>query len=323
MQTEQIRKELYEDPDFKQIIGLILDLKEILPKFDSINGYIYPELAKFVEGKEENTAKILEKMATAQVLDKKLYDIELRCPKCKNPNFSTKYLCPFCESMEIFNNLLVEHISCGKNSTLSNLKQASIFDFCPNCQKKFVEGEYRIIGKWFECSTCGKQIKNPLVTHVCRNCENKFSFDDAIRQEIFSYSLSSIAENEVKTVAVLSSEIKKLLKKANYAVREENVLKGKSGMDHRFDFICSDKKKTIAIDVLISGESIQEIEIIKEQNKFYDTGIEIYLIVIPKLSQPASIVAKSYQLKIVESSNKKEAIEGLRKLLIQSFGKSN
>jgi hypothetical protein len=317
LERDEIRRELYKDSRLEALIILLSDNKKIEPKFDLSNGYTYPDLDKIMpENAGENKDDFLKRVVTAKVLDKELFDIEFRCPKCKSPDFSTRYLCPFCESMTIIKNLLVEHINCGQTSTKSNLREESWFDFCPNCNKKYSEGGYRIVGKWFECSNCDKQVKNPMIAHFCRNCHNIFSFDDAIQREVYSYSLNSEAKKEIEAAVIFPSEIKRILTNANYKIKASNVINGKSGIEQKFDYVASNNKKTIAVDTIFSSQPIPEIEIVKEQSKFYDTGIEIYVIVTPKLIEQASMIAKASQLKIVEASNKKDALLGLRKSLL-------
>ena len=311
------RGELYKDSRVEVIIELLVANKIIEPKFDQSFGYTYPDLDKIVvENPGESKDEFLRKMVEGKVLDKELFDIEFRCPQCKSPDFSTRYLCPFCESMKIVKNIYVEHINCGQTSTKPSFNKQSWFDFCPNCNKKYSEGGYRIVGKWFECSNCTKQIKNPMIAHVCRNCHNTFSFEDAIQREIYVYSPNSEAKKEIENGVVLPSEIEKVLTNANYTVKDSNVVNGKSGLKHKFDFVSSSKEKTIAVDTIFSSKPITETEIVKEQIKLYDTGIEIYVIVTPKLSEQASVIAKGSQLKIIEAPNKKDALTGLRKSLL-------
>jgi hypothetical protein len=198
---------------------------------------------------------------------------------------------------------------------MSSTLKESWFDYCPNCNKKYTEGGYRIVGKWFNCPTCGKQIKNPLIIHVCRACNNNFSFDDAIQREVYSYSLNRLAKDEIDADTRFLSDIKKMLTNNGYSVRISNVITGTSGIEQKFDFVFSDKKKTMAIDTIFSSEPIQEIEIIKEQNKVYDTQIESYLMIRPKLNEQASMIAKAYNIKVIEFSNTKDGLERLTKLV--------
>jgi len=312
------RGELYKDSRFEALITFLNDNKRIDPKFDLSQGYTYPDLEKIISAnKDDDKDDFLTKMLSARILDRELFDIELRCPKCKSPNLSTRYLCPFCQSMTIVKNLLVEHVTCGETSTKSNIREQTWFDFCPNCNKKYSEEEIRIVGKWFECSNCTKQIKNPMVAHYCRSCHAVFSFDDAIQREVYSYSLNSEAKEEIESGVLFPSEIKKVFANSNYTIEASNVVKGTSGVEHRFNYVSSSKKKTIAVDTILSSKPISEIELVKEQVKFYDTGIEIFVIATPKLNEQAAMIAKASKLTIIEASNKKDALAGLGKSLLQ------
>src|SRR3990172_433165 len=102
LELGETRGELYKDSRVEVIIELLVANKKIKPIFDLSNGYTYPDLDKIiVENPGENRDEFLRKMVEAKVLDKELFDIELRCPKCKSPDSSTRYLCPFCKSMRI------------------------------------------------------------------------------------------------------------------------------------------------------------------------------------------------------------------------------
>lgn len=67
--------------------------------------------------------------------------------------------------------------------------------------------------------------------------------------------------------------------------------------------------------MLFSAEPIQEIEVIKEQSKVFDTELETYLVAMPRLSETAQKIAKFSNIKVIQASKKKKALEELKKLV--------
>lgn len=322
---DRARRDLYKDPGLEAFFATYLStFKEIKPNFFLIDGYKYPDLEKALEKNTEEIGRLFEKMVEVKILDKELYDVEIRCPDCNSPNISTNYLCPLCKSINIVRKCLVDHIPCGHIDTLINFEKKKI---CPTCNKEYKEGGYRIIGEWYECGKCSKQLETPFVAHFCRDCRERFSFDDAICKDVYSYSLSPIAEDEMKAGILFPSQVRKLLTNLSYDLKNPGWVKGESGIEHKFDFLAlarakkkSERKrkdKKIAIDILFSLKPIPEFEVMREYGKIFDTKVRTYIVAMPKLNEAAKKIVTSYGLEVIEAKNPKDAIKKLRKKIRQ------
>lgn len=328
--TDRARRELYKDPGLEVFFTTFLNtFKKIKPTFDLIDGYNYLDLEKALEKNAEEIMRFLDKMVEVKILGKELYDVEIRCQDCNSPNISTNYLCPFCKSLNIDRKFLVEHIPCGYIDTLINFENKNI---CSRCNKEYKEGGYRISGEWYECPKCSKQLETPLVAHLCRDCGKRFSFEDAICRDIYSYSLSPIAENEMKSGILFPSQVRKLLTSLSYELKNPGYVNGESGSEYKFDFLASKiekrkkkgrkkrgeqerKDEKIAIDILFSLEPIPEFEVIREYGKILDTKVRTCIVAMPKLDDAANRLATSYSLEVIEAAKPPDAIRKLRKKL--------
>lgn len=308
------RQVLYKVTEVEHFLtNVITEDSVIKPQFDLEFGYRYSIVEKTLN-KEPNKAKaFLETLAQAGILDRKLYTIDLRCPNCDSSNVSTNYLCPFCGSINIAKNALIEHISCGYIDVLTNFgKNGDLI--CPKCHNKLELGKYRSVGNWYACESCGKRIELPHPSHTCRKCDARFTLDDAKYSKIYSYTLNSVAKEEIGRGIFLIDSIRDNLTKLGYDAKAPFISKGSSGVEHTFDISLTKNDQKIVIDVLTSDEPIPQVEIIKEYVKMLDVKVDLYIIAIPKLDDEARKLAGSYSVNFIESYSPQEAVKTIIKL---------
>jgi hypothetical protein len=179
------REDYYKRLDVEAVIGNLLTKSErINPIFDLDAGYRYPDVENATKKDAASSQLLLEELYDAKILERDIYDMEIRCPDCTSPNVSTRYLCPMCNSYHIKKTLLLEHYDCGYLGPLLSFGEPRI---CPKCNQPLVDGAYRNAGSIYECADCKKQIDTPFVNHWCRIKDYKFSFENALYQPKFSF----------------------------------------------------------------------------------------------------------------------------------------
>ncbi len=303
---------LYRDPLVEKFLtNLSKEERTVEPKFDLTYGYRYPEVEKIIEKDPKETKNFLEKLAQAGILDKKLHGMSLGCPICKGLNVSTYYACPFCGSIKITKKALIEHTPCGYIGNISKFKTNDEL-VCPKCGEKLTAENQRSAGVWFECSECGKHLETLNVIHFCRECKKEFTFEDALYKEVYSYSLSKTAKEEVERGLLLFSSVRKLLKDLGYNIIVPGKIKGESGVEHEFDIVAIANHKPIAIDIILSDKPITRMEIVRKYVKIFDAKIKVYIIAIPKLDSEASDLASSYKINVIEAESPEEAVSKLK-----------
>ncbi len=312
---EEQRQNAYRDPEVERLLVEIIGQKtEIMPLFDLSLGYRYPDVEEKLNKKPEEARKFLEKLADAGILDRKLYEIGIHCPKCSSFNVDTQYACPFCKSIDVRKDALIEHLACGYIDVLTNFKKDTDYA-CPKCGGKLEQGNYKSVGSWYSCSSCGKRVEFPLPEHKCRSCGAVFNLDSAILDRIYAYSLNGAAKDDVGRGMLLRVAIRERAPTLGYEVKALYTVKGASGVEHSFDMALLSKDGNMVIDTILSDKPITQIEIIKEYTKQIDTGEHLHLIAIPSVAEDAKKLAEFYKINLVEAASSQEALETLFKEL--------
>ncbi len=297
------RRELYRDVDVQRfLVEFAVKGGEIEPTFDLTHGYRYADVEKTTQKDPKATKAFLERLAKVGVLDRKLHDMEIRCPSNDSPNVSTQYACPHCNSIRILRNALIEHITCGYIDNLTKFKTDNEL-ICPNCKQRLTEGGYRSAGSWYECADCGKRVEVLKVVHICRDDKDRFTFDDAIYNEVYAYSLNAMAIDEVEREVLYAYRLRELFQNLGYRVQSPGTIRGDSGIDHEFDLVATaEGKGTVTVDTLLSDSPIPQIRIITEYAKVFDAKAKAYIVAVPGLEESAAKLAQFYKMNVITVS---------------------
>ena len=318
------RAELYKDHNTQVFISKFLsgEVAELKPVYDSKLGYRYP-LVEAVVGGTSDVESFLNRLCKAGVLERKLYDKIVYCPKCGSANVSVHYCCPYCKSFNIEKSALIEHVKCGYMDVEENFRKGDKF-VCPKCDEelKKLDVDYRKAGVWCDCKNCGKSFDIPVTSHFCRDCQANFTFGDAVIKDVYTYSLKEEVREEAALGWVIIVPIIDFLRESGFGVESPAFLKGKSGANHMFDiaaFKGGVKKSTTVIDLATSAENtVSEQPIIAMFAKIYDVSPDnAYLIAIPKLGENGKKMAGLYNIQIIEAKDQEEAIRALEDKLLE------
>ena len=313
------RLELYKDRNTQVFLSKFLsnEISELEPVYDSKLGYRYP-MVEAIVGDAAGVEPFLNRLYEAKVLDRKLYDKIIYCPKCGSVNISIRYCCPYCKSFDIQRSALIEHVKCGYMNIEENFHKGNKL-VCPKCHEelKKLDVDYRKAGVWCNCKDCNKSFDIPVTGHFCRDCHMHFSFEDAVIKDVYAYSLREEAKEEASSGWVIIAPIRDFLTESGFKVESPAFLKGKSGANHMFDIVVyeeSVKRKITVIDVATSTEnSVSEQPVIALFAKIFDVSPEnAYLIAIPKISENGKKMAELYNIQIIEAKNQKEVIKTLK-----------
>jgi hypothetical protein len=316
------RLELYKDHDTQVLVGKFLnnEIRELQPVFSRDLGYNYPIVETLV-GDPPGAEAFLNKLCEAGILERKIYDKAIYCPKCGSTNISVRYYCPHCKSFDIQKSMLIEHVKCGYMDVEGNFHQDGRL-VCPKCHEelKRPDVDYRRAGVWCTCNECSKSFDIPAASHFCRDCHGDFTFEEILIKNIYSYSLKEEAKNEATVGWVLIAPIKEFLTKEGFKVESPAFLIGKSGANHFFDFVARKEPgdgKVVVIDLAISSEgAISEQPVIGLFAKIFDVSPDnAYLIAVPRMSENAKKMAQLYKIHVVEAKNEKDATKALKEEL--------
>lgn len=310
--------ELYKERSTQVLLGKFLsgEIRELQPVFDVKFGYRY-QAVEATAGNAADSETLLRRLYEVGILERKLFDKVLVCPKCNSANVSVHYCCPYCKSFDIRKSALMEHVKCGYMDVEENFYKGGRLT-CPKCHEdlKKLEVDYRRAGIWCTCKDCRKSFDIPVTSLFCRGCNLNFTFEDTIIKDVYSYTLREEARQEVALGWVLVAPIKELLAESGLEVQGPAFVKGKSGANHMFDVVAKgkDASKLTVVDLATSTEdAVSEQPVIALFAKIFDVSPDTaYLVAVPRLNENGKKMAELYKIQVVEGRNEKEAIRVLK-----------
>jgi len=321
MDKKTERLELYKDRNTQVFLNKFLsdEITELEPVYNLKLGYHYPTVEEIV-GDTLSAKAFLDMLYEAGILERKLYDKIIHCPKCDSANISIHHCCPYCKSFNIQRSALIEHVKCGYMDVEENFQKGERL-VCPKCREELrkLDVDYRKAGMWCSCKDCSKSFDIPVAAHFCRDCHTNFTFEEAFIKDVYSYSLKEEVKEEAAIGWIVIAPIRDFLIESGFEVESPAFIKGKSGANHMFDIAAYKGKgeaarKVTVIDLAASPEdAVPEQPVIALFAKIYDVSPEdAYLIAMPKMSENGKKMAELYNIQIIEAKNQKEAIKALK-----------
>jgi len=310
---------LYKDHKVQLLISKFMSdkLGTLNPIYDQKYGFRYPIVDEIV-GDPSSAEEFLQKLFEGGVLERKLYDKIVYCPSCSSANVSIHYTCPHCKSFDVKKSALIEHIKCGYIDTEDRFQEEGKL-VCPRCHKELTNPDldYHRAGVWCTCNQCSKSFDIPVPAHFCRECQESFTFDEALYKGVYSYSLTSDAKKEAAIGWILIAPIMEFLDSLGFEVESPGFLNGKSGTSHMFDLTAvstGKERNTTVIDLATSTDGVvSEQSVISMFAKIFDaTPDRACLIAIPKMSENGRKLAALYKIDLVEAEDQDAAIEALK-----------
>lgn len=250
--------------------------------------------------------------------------VEVACPECNSPRtIHDSYACPFCKKQEVRRGTLVEHYNC---SNVGFLEEYSRNDelVCPKCDKplRLIGTDYRKIENIFQCVSCTKKFSVPNVIHRCLSCKRTFNYETGELIHVYAYKFNDAMRQEVVANCVLEQPIVRLLKERGFSVESPGLMVGQSGQSHQFDVVASrDNRKTV-IMIAADAREVGEGSVLEFFAKTFDSKPDrAFLVVIPRLSDRASMLARSYGVAVISGDDVEEVVETMRKSVLE--GKEN
>jgi hypothetical protein len=317
------RLELYRDRDTQLLLAKFLngEIKELEPVYNPKQGYSYPKVEAIV-GDSSHAEAFLNKLHETRILERRIYDKILYCPKCGSASISVRHCCPHCKSLDIKKSCLIEHVKCGYMDVEENFRKGSRL-VCPKCHEELtrIDVDHRKAGVWCTCKECSKSFDVPIASYFCRDCRGNFDFEEIMIKNIYAYSLREEAKNEATSGWVLIAPIRELLKNEGFDVESPAFLKGKSGANHMFDVVARKGRgtqKVTVIDLATSSEGIiSEQPVIALFAKIFDVSPDdAYLIAMPKIAENGKKMAQLYKIQIIEAKNERDATKTLKEKML-------
>ena len=302
------RREAYIEPLTRDFLRRLIRAEEkntnLAPVYIPGMGFVY-QLNGY-NTQDGYPAKIsrefLENLARLDILEKNFFDSVSTCPSCQSTAMTIHGRCPNCKSHHIKKTSLTEHIPCG------NIDQRDkyIQNRCPRCNQPLIEGQIRDMGRWYTCQECNERFEHPEYDIICRNCQNKFTIEQAKVVEISKYSLSDKRKKEIQQNVVSIESIGQILTSIGFTITTPGIAIGqKSGMQHHFSMLAKKEDQgqewTVAVDHAVAESEVQASPLILYLYKTSEVSVDLPIFVaIPKLSENAKKIAQGHKILLIE-----------------------
>jgi transposase-like protein len=287
---------------------ILNNIKIITPTVE--NGIIVYPILKLA-GLEDNDVEVLEKLEEEGLLFSELVLKVVRCPSCKSLSLLGIFKCPYCNSMDIKIKYIFKHDQCG----FTGLDDLFEGNRCPLCLKDANKSNLRNMGQTYKCLSCNQTFITPSIFFQCINCGNIFTITNSETAPLYQYKVveKKIEELKLKIEPILL--IKELASKNGFKVKENEILKGNSGILHKFSLVLikNDQVK-VAIDFV--DKLTLEYLMSSYVRKMDLSNIEIVIITYQEISdQNLYNIINVYGLNLFTLKNINDLLNKIEKLI--------
>jgi len=218
--------------------------EELSPSLSYSAGTVYPDALKVAVKHGVRDTELLESLVEFGALEKLYYDSLVACPKCGSIRLLSRFRCPHCGSVNLRKVSVVAHTACGGINTIEEERASPR---CSKCGKPLKE--VSVIGRLYQCLSCGARFETPLPAYSCTDCNHAFDYRDARYVSIHKYKVKK--ENLDSVAKKLLLEIAEEVGRAEGFKVETGVqAKGLSGYYHPVDLAFSSGGETIHLDII-------------------------------------------------------------------------
>ncbi|MBA7600931.1 hypothetical protein ES703_07994 [subsurface metagenome] len=303
----------------EMLAGRIVDINPELD-FSSELGFSYPVVEELLGVKGQDAGSILESLVDKGALVREFFDRILRCPQCRSVSLRPSNCCPKCGSRNLAWGRVFEHLSCHfiglEDEFINNGRY-----ICPKCglELRISGGDYQSLGLMNKCRDCYEIFGQPEIQWRCLKCGALTPQDSINEVNIYSYRFNEARREWLEFEVKPKSQLIEFLRRLGYEVREDAVVKGRSGAEHRIDILATKDDgivvHNIAIGIKVAGGEIELGEVCDFDDKAYDSGIhDKVLVVLPGLRNEAEKFASQQRIKVLE-------VRGLEAVLAGSDAK--
>ena len=305
------------------------EVEVIEPTLNYEDGVGYPALREITGASAEALESALKELSMVGCLTSEVVNNIAVCPTCGSHRLMVQIRCPTCGSPDLKRGVMIEHLSCGFLDTEENFRKG-VQLVCPRCGRtlKAIGVDYRRPGVLYKCSNCGGMSPSPKKRCTCSG-GHAFDEDELALREIRAYEPNPAKRALIERETVGFESLLKDLAGKGWHGQAPITLLGKSGIEHEFALALwageSDPTKEppdVLADMYASDAEVNSTMVLAFFAKTMDVEPkERVLIAMPRLDKKGNILAKSYNMHVVEAETATELKEKARNLLLSMVQK--
>jgi DNA-directed RNA polymerase subunit RPC12/RpoP len=279
--------------------------EELAPSLSLSAGAVYPEALKVAAKYGLRDTDLLEELAELGALEKLPHESLVACPKCGSIRLLSKLRCPNCGSENLKKVSIVAHTTCGGINTVD---EDARNPRCSKCGKPLTE--VTVIGRLYQCLSCGARFEAPLPAYKCVDCGHAFDYREARYATVYKYRVKR--ENMESVAKKLLTEIAREVAAAEgFKIEAAAQVRGASGFQHAVDLTLTRGGEAIHVDVVAESPRAMS-ETLADLAKTPDLQSK-HIVLAPKSVE--SGVQRLGRGNVVTYSDARELEEKLRQVL--------
>ncbi|MCS7102883.1 MAG: hypothetical protein NZ992_03255 [Candidatus Korarchaeum sp.] len=290
----------------ERVVTLLIEarVKELEPVISYENGPSFYSSLNLTEEDCPNLNGVLESLVEKGALRKSKVGSLPSCPNCGSFRLMPKFICPVCESINIRRADAVTHLPCGFVATAEEFNSGDSLR-CPKCGKmlRAIGVDYNRLSGVILCESCGKISLSPRLLFECADCRTKASERELVLKPIYKYE---VLMDKLLAMRPMLDEVVRILREMEFEVTSPKELVGLSGIVHKFSLSAKGEDEHL-IDLVQSENVVSEDKMLSLFGKMVDSfSNEATLVAIPKASEGAKALAKSFKINLIEASSPEE-----------------
>ncbi len=218
------------------------------------------------------------------LMQEKIVDRVLRCPRCDYLNLRPKLLCPHCDSTNIERVRIIQHVICGYIDLEFMFKQDGRM-VCPNCSLEITsENDYRVLGTLFYCHNCHMRFHEPNVMLLCERCGTRFRPSDGSYKPVSTLTLTDTGKRIVENAIDLRIAIYRAFNEHSVRVECGKTLEGATGVSYNVDYYLPEKRVAVDIVPSLTVHSEALLLLVKTRDLVRAGKIKLHVIVTRRAS---------------------------------------
>jgi transcription elongation factor Elf1 len=251
------------------------------------------------------------------------------CPKCGSHKLMIQLSCPACGSVRVEKASMIEHMSCGYVDREEKFMIGGELK-CPRCGRMLrgLGVDYRRLGIMAVCSACGGRFPAPVRKYMCSRLHT-FEENEAGILQVKAYRLNPAKRSIIESEIIDFRLILEGVSGGGWIFQAPAVLKGRSGVEHRFAFAVWGEGKNpskdppdVLADMLVSDGEVDSNQVFASLAKIFDVKPwESLLIAVPRVSESARMVARSYDVNVIEAEGASQLKEKVAAAIFECMGR--
>ena len=288
-------------------------------------GVEYPKLKELGLSRDE-ALSIINDLCEAGILVGEIVNNMAVCPKCGSHRLLFQLSCPSCGSPKLSRGAVVEHLLCGYIDVEDNFRRGLDL-VCPKCGKllRAIGVDYRRPGIFYKCLDCQNPFPNPKAKYMCSN-GHMFDESELSLFQVRAYRLNPAGRVLLEKATVDLEAILRVLVDNGWHVEKPAVIRGKAGVNHEFSFAVwtskndvENKPPNVVGELVLSEGKADSTVILAFWAKSIDVEAkEKIVMAVPGLDEKAEMLAKCYDMHVIEAENGSE-LQAKAESLIQGM----